>query len=139
MVNETYQIEAKDFRAAGDASISIKRILKKKNFNPDFIKRVSAACYEAEINIVIHSYGGVVKMLADETCVFLEFIDDGPGIEDIHYAMQEGVSTADEEARNNGFGAGLGLSNIKRLSDAMILDSNKDGTHLKIWFYTNMK
>ncbi|MDL2292311.1 hypothetical protein LJC17_01765 [Acholeplasma sp. OttesenSCG-928-E16] len=135
MIKERYVVLPRRFDLAGDASIQIKRTLKKKNLSKNFIKRVSAAAYEAEINIVIHSVGGYVDFLMDDKYIFLAFIDEGPGIADISFAMQEGYSTADEEARVNGFGAGMGLSNIKKSADAMQIESSKEGTHIKLWFY----
>jgi len=135
MVNKEYQIIARNYELAGRASSDIKRTLKALSMDSYYIKRVCSASYEAEINIVIHSVGGYVTFQLDERQVILEFFDDGPGIIDIALAMTEGYSTATEQDHSNGFGAGMGLSNIKRSSDMMEIDSKPDGTHLKLTFF----
>jgi len=134
MVDMEYQIIAKNFELAGRASSDIKKTLKHLNFPQSFVKRVCAASYEAEINIVIHSFGGYALFDLKEDEVTLEFFDDGPGIVDIELALSEGYSTATEEAHANGFGAGMGLPNIKRLSDTFDIRSDLYGTHLIIKF-----
>ena len=116
-------------------SSDIKRTLKQLKFNFDFIKRVSVACYEAEINIVIHSHGGYGDFRIDHHVVYLQFIDCGPGILDIGLAMTPGFTTANEESRLNGFGAGMGLINIKNSADEMALLSDPNGTVLKLKFF----
>ena len=135
MVNKEYQIIARNYELAGRASSDIKRTLKALSIDSYYIKRVCSASYEAEINIVIHSVGGYAIFQLDERQVILEFFDDGPGIFDIPLAMTEGYSTATEQDHSNGFGAGMGLSNIKRSSDIMEIDSKPDGTHLKLTFF----
>jgi serine/threonine-protein kinase RsbT len=135
MVNKEYQIIARNYELAGRASSDIKRTLKALSIDSYFIKRVCSASYETEINIVIHSVGGYATFQLDERQVILEFFDDGPGILDIPLAMTEGYSTATEHDHSNGFGAGMGLSNIKRSSDIMEIESKPDGTHLKLTFF----
>ncbi len=131
---EEYQIIANNYDLAGRASSQIKRYLKALNFDHHLMKRICSASYEAEINIVIHSYGGYVIFEHTENKIELNFIDDGPGIKDIELAMTEGYSTASEMANMNGFGAGMGLSNIKRSADEMYLTSSDDGTQLRLIF-----
>jgi len=135
MVNKEYQIIAKNFDLAGRASSDIKRTLKQINIKDSIIKRICAASYEAEINVVIHSVGGYATFYLDDELVQLDFFDDGPGIMDIELAMTEGYSTATELDHQNGFGAGMGLSNIKRSADKMEIRSDHFGTHLIIKFF----
>jgi len=133
-VNQHYVIIPNDYNEAGQASSNIKRTLKKMKYSWELIKRVSVAAYEAEINIVIHSLGGYADFKIENDIIYLQFIDCGPGIADINLAMQEGYSTATEENRLNGFGAGMGLKNIKKSADDMILVSDCNGTVLKLKF-----
>lgn len=139
MIRERFEVLPKRYDLAGDASIQIKRTLKKVGLDKSFIKRLSAASYEAEINIVIHSKGGHIDFLMDDKYIYLAFIDVGPGIENISLAMQEGYSTAAEDARLNGFGAGMGLSNIQKSADAMHIESSEEGTIIKLWFFYGEK
>lgn len=135
MVAKEYQIIAKNYELAGRASSDIKKTLRNMEIDRSLMKRICSASYEAEINIVIHSFGGFVVFQIDEKKITLDFIDDGPGIENIELAMTEGYSTATELDHSNGFGAGMGLPNIKRIADEMLIRSDKFGTHLKITFY----
>ena len=130
-----FDIQAGNYDEAGKAASEIKRILKGNHFSKDLIKRVSVASYEAEINIVIHSKGGYADFLLLDDMVLLQFIDFGPGIENIELAMTEGFSTASDLSRLNGFGAGMGLNNIKKSSDEMSIMSDPNGTVLKLKFY----
>lgn len=130
-----YEIKPFDFDNAGMMSSDIKRRLKQLGFKFDFIKRVSVACYEAEINIVIHSVGGYGDFKIINNLVYLQFIDYGPGINDIELAMTPGYTTANEESRLNGFGAGMGLTNIKNSCDEMGIISDPNGTILKLKFF----
>ena len=118
-----YEIPDDDFTRAGEASGSVKKKLKKLGLNPEAIRKVAIAMYEGEINMVIHANGGVidVEVLSDKIVMVLK--DKGPGIPDIEKAMQEGFSTADENVRNLGFGAGMGLPNMKKYSDKMTIDT----------------
>ncbi|PKK98358.1 MAG: anti-sigma regulatory factor [Tenericutes bacterium HGW-Tenericutes-2] len=135
MVAKEYQIIAKNYEFAGRASSDIKKTLKRLEIDRNLMKRVCSASYEAEINVVIHSFGGFAVFQMDESKIVLDFIDDGPGIQNIDLAMTEGYSTATELDHSNGFGAGMGLPNIKRIADEMDLRSDHYGTHLKITFY----
>ena len=133
-----YYVIGKDFNAAGKASSSLKTTLNRLGISPPVIRRVAVASYEAEMNLVIYTAGGeiVAEVLPDR--VRIEVIDSGPGIPDIELAMQPGYSTAPEWVREMGFGAGMGLVNIKSCSDVMRLDSTvSEGTHLEIIIYTD--
>ncbi len=132
-----YDISGTDFSVAGEASSNFKTVLKKLGINPEIIRRVSIAMYEAEINTVVHGGGGECKaeVLADRIRVV--FSDNGPGIANVELAMQEGFSTASETVRELGFGAGMGLPNIKRYTDEMKIDT-KVGEGTKISFTVNL-
>lgn len=134
MVKE-HQIIAGNFDLAGRASSDLKRLLKSMATYPRlYVNRVCSASYEAEINIVIHSVGGYMTYEVNEANIELNFFDDGPGILDIELAMKKGYSTASQIAHLNGFGAGMGLNNIKELSDRLTIHSTPRGTHLKMIF-----
>lgn len=111
---EKYPVQANDFNAAGDASSAIKTALKRIGVNSALVRRISIAAYEAELNIAIHSLGGEMILLMSEDAIIIQANDHGPGIPDVGLAMQEGYSTAPETARMLGFGAGMGLPNMKR-------------------------
>lgn len=123
MMEFKFDIEGGDFSKAGTASSEVKKILKQLNLAPNLIKRIAVAMYEAEVNIVAHAYKGKMFVTIDSDKVKMVFADEGPGIPDIEKAMQEGYSTATEEVRQQGFGAGMGLSNIKRNSDQLTIKS----------------
>jgi CBS domain-containing protein/anti-sigma regulatory factor (Ser/Thr protein kinase) len=128
-----YYVIGKDFNAAGKASSSLKTTLNRLGIPPPVIRRVAVATYEAEMNLVIYTAGGEIVAEVRPDRVRIEIIDSGPGIPDIELAMQAGYSTAPEWVREMGFGAGMGLVNIKSCSDVMRLDSEVDvGTHLEI-------
>jgi anti-sigma regulatory factor (Ser/Thr protein kinase) len=128
-----YYVIGKDFNAAGKASSSLKTTLNRLGIPPPVIRRVAVASYEAEMNLVIYTAGGEIVAEVRPDRVRIEIIDTGPGIPDIELAMQAGYSTAPEWVREMGFGAGMGLVNIKSCSDVMRLDSEVDvGTHLEI-------
>ena len=133
-ISLNFQIERNDIANAGTVSSLTKRHLKKRGLSRSFVKRVTIGVYEAEINVVIHSYGGTANLNIENDYVEIEFKDVGPGIECISTAMQEGYSTASPYAIENGFGAGMGLPNIQAVSDEMDLQSSVDGTHLYIKF-----
>lgn len=118
-----YDIYGHDFSIAGEASSDFKRFLKKLGISPDIIRRVAIAMYEAEINTIIHGGGGIcdTEILKDK--IIITFKDNGPGIKDINLAMQEGYSTATEQIRELGFGAGMGLPNIKKYTDDMEIET----------------
>jgi anti-sigma regulatory factor (Ser/Thr protein kinase) len=132
----TYEVPGDDFTQAGEASGAIKRTLKELGFNPEMIRRVAIATYEAEINMVIHANGGVVTATIGSDRVTVEFVDKGPGIPDVSLAMQEGWSTATESVRELGFGAGMGLPNIQKYTDEMNIDTQVGvGTTLTLSVY----
>ena len=122
-ITQRFDVSADDFASAGTASAAVKKTLKQLGFPPDFIRRVSIAMYEGEINMVIHSEGGVAEVEITEDHVQVTLTDQGPGIEDIDLAMQEGFSTASDTVRELGFGAGMGLPNIKKQSDDFHISS----------------
>ena len=130
-----YNIERNDIGNAGTVASLTKRGLKKQGLSREFVKRVTIGVYEAEINVVIHSYGGKATVEINDEFVEINFNDEGPGIENIEDAMTEGWSTASKYAIENGFGAGMGLPNIKACADEMDLTSSKEGTNLRIRFY----
>ncbi len=118
-----YEVEGGNFMKAGNASSAIKKILKQLNVDQKIIKRVVVALYEAEVNVVAHAYNGVIRANIDADRITLEVEDSGPGIPDIALAMQEGYTTASEKVREMGFGAGMGLPNMKRNADEMTITS----------------
>jgi CBS domain-containing protein/anti-sigma regulatory factor (Ser/Thr protein kinase) len=131
-----YYVVGKDFNAAGTASSNLKTTLYRLGLPPPVIRRVAVASYEAEMNLVIYTAGGEIVAEVRPDRVRIEVIDNGPGIPDIEQAMQPGYSTAPEWVREMGFGAGMGLVNIRNCSDVMRLDSEVDvGTHLEIIIY----
>lgn len=132
-----HDIERNDIGNAGTVASLTKRELKKRGFSREFVKQVTIGVYEAEINVVIHSYGGTSTVEINDEYIEITFKDTGPGIENIDNAMTEGFSTASKYAIENGFGAGMGLPNIKQVSDEMTLESNKEGTLLVIRFYVH--
>jgi anti-sigma regulatory factor (Ser/Thr protein kinase) len=128
-----YAIEAGNFTKAGDASSSFKKVLKQLNVDPQIIKRIVVSLYEGEVNIVAHSNGGKAVCEVDPNFVCIQLIDIGPGIPDIDKAMQAGFSTASAKVREMGFGAGMGLQNIKNNADELTIQSEVGvGTKLKI-------
>jgi CBS domain-containing protein/anti-sigma regulatory factor (Ser/Thr protein kinase) len=119
-----YNIKARDFTHGGNASSNIKRALLRLGANPQLARRCGIAVYEAEINLVIHTNnGGILRVQIEPSRILMRTTDDGPGIPNIEQAMQAGYSTASEEIREMGFGAGMGLTNIKRCVDRVTLDS----------------
>ena len=118
-----YVIDGNDFTRAGEASSSVKNKLKMLGVGSDVIRKTAIAMYEGEINMVIHADGGTITVTISDTDITMVLADTGPGIPDIDQAMQEGFSTAREEVRSLGFGAGMGLPNMKRYSDEMHIDT----------------
>ena len=114
LLEQVFPVEAGAYATAGEASTTIKRKLKQLGIDANVLRRVSVASYEVELNLVIHSMGGTLTLQVDPEMVTLISKDVGPGIPDIDKAMTEGFSTANEEARTLGFGAGMGLPNMKR-------------------------
>jgi len=113
-----------DFEGAGRASTEIKKALKRLNLDPKLIRRIAGACYELEINQVVHSSGGSISCSIRPDSVTIVAADGGPGIPDVDLALQEGWSTANEWIRSLGFGAGMGLANVKRVSDQFSIESS---------------
>jgi serine/threonine-protein kinase RsbT len=133
-----YQIEGGDFTHAGDASSDVKKRLKQLNVDPLLIKRIVVALYEAEVNIVAHAFRGIIEVFISTDKVFIKLIDEGPGIRDINLAMQEGFSTASPMVRQMGFGAGMGLPNIKKNADILNINSKVgEGTIVEITTFLN--
>ncbi len=128
-----FNVEGGDFSRAGYASSQIKKLLKRLNVDTSIIKRTVVAAYEAEVNIVAHAYSGTIYADVDDKQIIIRFVDEGPGIEDIEKAMEEGYSTASAKVREMGFGAGMGLANIKKNADTLDINSEVDkGTTLEI-------
>ena len=118
-----YDVLGGDFTSAGNASVFAKKALRQLGFDPDIIRRVSIAMYEGEINMVIHANGGVADIIVYPEYIEIVLADKGPGIPDVSKAMQEGFSTAPDNIRSLGFGAGMGLPNMKKHTDDMKIDT----------------
>ena len=123
-IHYQYTVDGDDFTLAGEASSALKQTLKLMNLDADNIRRCAIAMYEGEINMVIHANGGIIDVDIFPDKVVMVLTDHGPGIPDVPLAMQEGYSTAGEEVLNLGFGAGMGLPNMKRSSDEMHIDTS---------------
>lgn len=133
--NTSYKIYSRDFSNAGNASRSIKKTLQQIGINNRIIRRVSIATYEAELNIAIHSSGGEIFITVDDKFITILSIDKGPGIENVELAMTEGYSTADKEIQEMGFGAGMGLPNMKVCADKFEISSKvSEGTNIRMIF-----
>jgi serine/threonine-protein kinase RsbT len=132
-----YEIEGGNFSKAGYASSEVKKELKQLNVDLQIVKRVVVALYEAEVNIVAHAYNGVMRVEIDEERIVLVLEDSGPGIPDIDQAMEEGFSTASPEVREMGFGAGMGLPNIKKNVDYLNI-SSEVGKGTRVEMITNI-
>lgn len=118
-----YAISGDDFSLAGEASSNFKSVMKKLGVSPDAVRRISIAMYEAEINTIIHGGGGECEAEILPSKISVTFRDEGPGIANLDLAMQEGYSTACDKIRELGFGAGMGLPNIKKYTDEMHIDT----------------
>ena len=118
-----YTVSPDDFTRAGEASGDVKSKLKKMGVSPDVVRKVAIAMYEGEINMVIHANGGDIDVEVSEDCITMILADKGPGIADIEQAMQAGWSTAPDNVRSLGFGAGMGLPNMKKYTDDMKIDT----------------
>lgn len=133
MINLRYDVPGDDFTRAGEASGDVKAHLKKLGFDPAVIRNVVIALYEGEINMVIHAGGGEINVDIDPDKIRMTLTDHGPGIPDVSLAMQAGYSTAPDNIRALGFGAGMGLPNIKKYTDEMIIDTKVgEGTTMKL-------
>ena len=118
-----FNVDGENFTSAGQASVQIKKNLRQLGLPPEIIRRVSIAMYEGEINMVIHAGGGQAEVRVNEEAIEIILEDNGPGIADINQAMQAGFSTAPDNIRSLGFGAGMGLPNMKRYTDHMEIES----------------
>ena len=118
-----FDVDGEDFTSAGQASVQVKKDLRRLGLDPETIRRVSIAMYEGEINMVIHAGGGHAEVRVEEDAIYIILEDKGPGIADIEQAMQAGFSTAPDTIRSLGFGAGMGLPNMKRYTDHMDIQS----------------
>ena len=124
-----FVVDGEDFTSAGQASVQVKKNLRRLGINPEIIRKISIAMYEGEINMVIHAGGGEADVLVYEDRIEIVLADKGPGIANIELAMQEGYSTAPDNVRSLGFGAGMGLPNMKRYTDDMkICSAPGEGT-----------
>ena len=133
-----FAVEGENFTSAGQASIQVKKNLRQLGFDSELIRRVSIAMYEGEINMVIHAGGGNAEVRVFEDSIEIILDDTGPGIKDIEQAMQAGFSTASDTVRSLGFGAGMGLPNMKKNSDSMQIFSTV-GVGTKIVMKFNIK
>lgn len=131
-----FNLEGGNFSRAGVASSEIKKILKQLNVDASLIKRIVVALYEAEVNVVAHAWEGVMNVVFDGQAITVTITDKGPGIPDIDKAMQEGYSTASPEVREMGFGAGMGLPNMKKNCDKLTIESTVNvGTKVTMTTY----
>ncbi|MFW6160651.1 MAG: ATP-binding protein [Acidobacteriota bacterium] len=133
---QSFHIKGGDFNRAGNVSTEVKEILREIGIAPEIIRRVAIASYEAEMNVVMYAQEGELSLVLNPRAIKIEVDDQGQGIENIELAMQEGYSTATEEMREMGFGAGMGLPNIKRNSDLFTITSIPgEGTFLRMIFF----
>lgn len=133
-----YEVAANDFTVAGEASGAVKKVLRQLGFSADVIRRVAVAMYECEINMVIHAEGGFIDVEITPEKICMVHTDRGPGIRNIEKAMQEGYSTANDKVRELGFGAGMGLPNMKRYTDELDITTELGkGTVVKMTVFVN--
>ena len=118
-----FEVDGEDFTSAGQASVQVKKNLRQLGIDPETIRRVSIAMYEGEINMVVHAGGGIAEVGVFDEYIEIVLDDHGPGIADIEKAMQEGYSTATDNIRSLGFGAGMGLPNMKKNTDSLEIES----------------
>lgn len=132
-INFHFDVDGDDFTSAGQASVQVKKNLRRLGIPPEIIRQISIAMYEGEINMVIHANGGTADITVFDDRVEIVLADRGPGIADVELALREGYSTAPESARALGFGAGMGLPNMKRYTDKMEIESVvNQGTTIKM-------
>jgi anti-sigma regulatory factor (Ser/Thr protein kinase) len=135
-----YLIEGGDFVRAGHASSEVKKVLNQLNIDPVIVRRIAVAMYEGEVNVAAHAYRGTIKVKINPERIVVIIQDEGPGIADIDRAMQEGYSTASDKVREMGFGAGMGLSNMKKNSDQLLINSEiNKGTVVEMTTYMKLK
>ena len=132
-----FTVDGDDFTRAGEASASLKKTLKKMGVNPEVVRKVVIALYEGEINMVIHANGGEIVVIITPEKIDMTLTDNGKGIEDIELAMKEGFSTAPDEVRSLGFGAGMGLPNMKKYTDNIKVESTV-GKGTTVYMTVNM-
>ncbi|RXQ97376.1 anti-sigma regulatory factor [Ancylomarina salipaludis] len=133
-----FDIEGGNFSKAGSASSDVKKVLKKLNVDPKLIKRIVVSIYEAEVNVVAHAYEGEMNVSIFPEKIVVRIVDKGPGIPDIDLAMQKGYSTASPAVREMGFGAGMGLPNIKKNTNELNIKSEVGvGTEVELINYLN--
>ena len=132
-----FDVQGGDFTSAGQASVQVKKNLRQLGLDAEIIRKVSIAMYEGEINMVIHAGGGVAEVIVSESYIDIILEDHGPGIKDIDQAMQPGYSTSTEQIRSLGFGAGMGLPNMKKNSDSMEI-TTKIGVGTRIAMRVNL-
>ena len=118
-----FDVDGSDFSSAGAASVMVKKKLRQLSYDPEIIRKVSIAMYEGEINMVIHANGGTADVEISDEEIIIILSDKGPGIPDVELAMQEGYSTARDNIRNLGFGAGMGFPNMKKYTDYLHVDT----------------
>jgi len=135
-----YLIEGGDFVRAGHASSEVKKVLNQLNLDPVIVRRIAVAMYEGEVNVVAHAYRGIIRVKINPERISITIQDEGPGIADIDKAMQEGYSTASDRVREMGFGAGMGLANMKKNSDQLLISSEiNKGTVVEMTTYMKSK
>jgi len=132
-----FDVDGENFSSAGEASVVVKKKLRQLGFSPDVIRKVSIAMYEGEINMVIHANGGTADVEVTDEAIIITLADTGPGIPDVSLAMREGYSTARENIRSLGFGAGMGLPNMKKYTDYMDIETTV-GVGTKITMKVNL-
>lgn len=130
-----FKVKADDFLNAGKVSSEIKKYLSQLGLSRSLIRKIVICSYEAEVNLVIHSIGGEIELEISNSAIHLYSIDQGPGIENINLAMKAGFSTASEKAREMGFGAGMGLPNMKKHSDEFEIKSSNGGTFIRMTYF----
>ena len=133
-----FDVDGENFTSAGEASVQVKKSLRSLGLQPETIRRVSIAMYEGEINMVIHAGGGIAEVFVETDKITIVLTDAGPGIADVSLAMQEGFSTAPDNIRALGFGAGMGLPNMKRYTDTMDIETEL-GKGTKITMTVNIQ
>lgn len=139
-INLHFDVDGDNFASAGEVSENVKMRLKQIGIDPKIIRKVSISLYEAEINMVLHAGGGKVEVEIYEDKIKLKLIDHGPGIENLELAMTEGYSTAPDYVRSLGFGAGMGMPNMKKYADVLDVDTKvNEGTTVNIIIYFDNK
>lgn len=129
----SYTIENQDLDNAGQGSTQFKKFLQERNFPPNATRRASIALYEAEVNVVLHAGGkGLIKAFLEKNQIYIVIVDSGPGIDDIDLAIQPGYTTATDDVREKGFGAGMGLANIIKYTDKLVILSSKNGLKMEM-------